>query len=293
LGVTPTSGTTPVTLTVSVNPASLSIGTYNGTINITQAGSAVPQMILITLQVGSGGPTPTIAGVINAASGAIGTVAPGMAISIFGTALGPQTGVGFAAPPEGGTVATTLAGTEVLFDGAPAPVLFTLNGQVNALAPFELANKPNTVLQVVYNGVTSVGMTLPVVPAEPGLFTANGTGKGQGSILNQDSSINSASNPAGAGSAIVLFGTGGGLTNPPSTDGALNPISSTGALTLTVTATVGGQPANVFYAGPAPGLVSGIIQINVTLPSGTPSGNVPVIVQVGTASSQTVTVAVQ
>jgi uncharacterized protein (TIGR03437 family) len=293
LGVTPTSGTTPVTLTVSVNPASLSIGTYNGTINITQAGSAVPQMILITLQVGSGGPTPTIAGVINAASGAIGTVAPGMAISIFGTALGPQTGVGFAAPPEGGTVATTLAGTEVLFDGAPAPVLFTLNGQVNALAPFELANKPNTVLQVVYNGVTSVGMTLPVVPAEPGLFTANGTGKGQGSILNQDSSINSASNPAAAGSAIVLFGTGGGLTNPPSTDGALNPISSTGALTLTVTATVGGQPANVFYAGPAPGLVSGIIQINVTLPSGTPSGNVPVVVQVGTASGQTVTVAVQ
>jgi uncharacterized protein (TIGR03437 family) len=49
----------------------------------------------------------------------------------------------------------------------------------------------------------------------------------------------------------------------------------------------------VLYAGPAPGLVSGIIQINVTLPSGTPSGNVPVVVQVGTASSQTVTVAVQ
>jgi uncharacterized protein (TIGR03437 family) len=294
LGVTPTSGTTPVTLTVSVNPASLSIGTYNGTINITQAGSAVPQMILITLQVGSGGPTPTIAGVINAASGAIGTVAPGMAISIFGTALGPQTGVGFAAPPEGGTVATTLAGTEVLFDGAPAPVLFTLNGQVNALAPFELANKPNTVLQVVYNGVTSVGMTLPVVPAEPGLFTANGTGKGQGSILNQDYSINSASNPAAQGSAIMLFGTGGGLTDPPSTDGALNPMPPPfGKLTLGVTATVGGQPATVLYAGPAPGLVSGIIQINVTLPSGTPSGNVPVVVQVGTASGQTVTVAVQ
>ncbi len=294
LGVTPTSGTTPVTLTVSVNPASLSIGTYNGTINITQAGSAVPQMILITLQVGSGGPTPTIAGVINAASGAIGTVAPGMAISIFGTALGPQTGVGFAAPPEGGTVATTLAGTEVLFDGAPAPVLFTLNGQVNALAPFELANKPNTVLQVVSNGVTSVGMTLPVVPAEPGLFTANGTGKGQGSILNQDYSINSASNPAAQGSAIMLFGTGGGLTDPPSTDGALNPMPPPfGKLTLGVTATVGGQPATVLYAGPAPGLVSGIIQINVTLPSGTPSGNVPVVVQVGTASSQTVTVVVQ
>ena len=294
LGVTPTSGTAPATLAVSVIPAGLSIGTYNGTIDITQAGSAVPQMILVTLQVGSGGPTPTIAGVINAASGAAGTVAPGMAISIFGTTLGPQTGVGFAAPPEGGTVAPTLAGTEVLFDGARAPVLFTLNGQVNALAPFELANKTNTVLQVVYNGVTSVGMTLPVVPAEPGLFTADATGKGQGAILNQDYGINSASNPAAQGSAIMLFGTGAGLTDPPSTDGALNPMPPPfGKLTLEATATVGGQPAQVLYAGPAPGLVSGIFQINVTLPSGTPSGNVPVTVQVGTAGSQTVTVAVQ
>jgi uncharacterized protein (TIGR03437 family) len=44
-------------------------------------------------------------------------------------------------------------------------------------------------------------MTLPVVPAEPGLFTADGTGKGQGAILNQDYSVNSASKPAAAGSA--------------------------------------------------------------------------------------------
>jgi uncharacterized protein (TIGR03437 family) len=291
LGVTPASGTTPATLTVSVNPTGLAAGTYNGTVNITQAGSAVPQMILVTFQVGSGG--PTIAGVINAASGAVGTVAPGMAISIFGAGLGPQTGVGFAAPPEGGTVATTLAGTRVLFDGNPAPLLFTLNGQVNALVPFEVANQPNTVLQVVYNGVTSASMTLPVVAAVPGLFTHDGTGKGQGAILNQDYSDNGASNPAAAGSAIMLFGTGGGLTNPPSTDGTLNPVSSTGQLTQTVKATIGGQPATVLYAGPAPGLVSGIFQINLTIPAGTPSGNAPVGVTVGTASSQTVTVAVQ
>jgi uncharacterized protein (TIGR03437 family) len=136
-------------------------------------------------------------------------------------------------------------------------------------------------------------MTLPVVPAEPGLFTANATGKGEGAILNQDGSVNSATNPAAAGSTIQIFGTGGGVTVPPSTDGALNPLTSTGALALATTATVGGQKATVTYAGPAPNLVSGIIQVNVTLPSGTPSGNVPVVVQVGTVSSQTVTVAVQ
>jgi uncharacterized protein (TIGR03437 family) len=96
----------------------------------------------------------------------------------------------------------------------------------------------------------------------------------------------------------MLFGTGGGLTDPPSIDGTLNPIPAPGgpfgALTQTVTATVGGQPADVVYAGPAPNLVVGVFQINVTIPSGTPSGNAAVVVQVGTVNSQTgVTIAVQ
>ena len=296
LQVTPTSGTTPAMLSVSVVSAGLATGVYNGTINITQAGSAVPTMILVTLQVGN--VTPTIAGEINAASGAAGTIVPGMAISIFGSVLGPLTGVSFAAPPEGGMVATTLAGTQVLFDGAAVPVLYTSNGQVNALAPFELSNKANTVLTVMYNGATSAALTLPVVASEPGLFTAAGTGIGEGSILNQDYSINSASHPAAAGSTVMLFGTGGGLTDPASIDGTLNPIPAPGgpfgALTQTVTATVGGQPADVVYAGPAPNLVVGVFQINVTIPSGTPSGNAAVVVQVGTVNSQTgVTIAVQ
>jgi uncharacterized protein (TIGR03437 family) len=293
LTVTPTSGNTPATLAVSVNLASLTVGTYAGNISITPAGSTTPQTIPVTLQIGSGGPTPTIAGVINAASGAVGTVAPGLTVSIFGTNLGPQTGVAFAAPPEGGTVATLLGGTDVLFDGVPVPLLFTIAGQINAVAPFELAGKTSTVLQVVCNGVTSASMTLPVVSAEPGLFTANANGKGQGSILNQDYTVNGASNPAAPGTTIQLWGTGGGVTIPPSTDGALNPMTTTGALALTTTATVGGQPATVTYAGPAPGFVGGIIQVNLTIPSGTASGNIPVVVTVGTAASETVTVAVQ
>ena len=306
LGVTPTSGTTPAALSVSVNAAGLANGTYNGTINITPAGSAVPELVLVTLHVGNTGPgitTPTIVGVINAASGAAGTVAPGMAVSIFGSALGPQTGIPWTAPPLDGTAATTLGGTQVLFDGTPVPLLYSANGQVNALAPFELAGKSSTVLTVSYNGQTSAGMVLPVVAGEPGLFTADATGKGQGAILDQNFDVNGASNPAAAGSAIMLFGTGGGVTVPPSTDGTYNPISTTGALALTTTATIGGQPATVLYAGPAPGLIAGIFQINLTIPSGTPSGNAAVIVTLtcpaaspancSTASSQTVTVAVQ
>jgi uncharacterized protein (TIGR03437 family) len=292
LSVSPASGTTPASLSVSVNPTGLASGTYTGAINITATGSAA-QVVMVTLQVGGGGATPVIQGVINAASGAIGKVSPGMAISIFGTSLGPQTGVSFVLPQSGGALATTLGGTQVLFDGTPVAVLYASADQVNALVPYELANKANTSLQVEFDGVTSTGTTLTVLPAEPGLFAANGAGTGQGALLNQDSSVNSSTKPAAAGTVIQLFGTGGGVTIPPSVDGTLNPLVSTGALAASTTATVGGQTATVQYSGPAPGLVAGVIQVNVVIPSGTASGNIPVTIQVGGVTSQTVTVAVQ
>jgi len=50
LTVTPTSGTTPATLTVSANPGSLGVGTYNGTIAVTSSnGSAnIPVTLTVT-----------------------------------------------------------------------------------------------------------------------------------------------------------------------------------------------------------------------------------------------------
>ncbi len=293
LSVTPTGGTTPATISVSVNAAGLQNGTYTGTITISPAGTGASQTVAVTLQVGTPA-TPTISTITDSASYTAGTVAPGMAVSIFGSALGPKQGVVFVAPQAGGTLATTLGGTQVLFDGTPVALLYASDGQVNALAPFAaLAGKTTTVVQVEVNGVKSAGMTLQVAPSAPGLFTLDGSGKGQGAILNADSSVNGSSHPAPAGSVIVLFGTGGGQTIPPSVDGGINPLNAEGKLALPVTVTIGGQDAQVAYAGPAPGLVAGIMQINATIPSGTPSGATPVIVKVGTATSAPVTVAVQ
>jgi uncharacterized protein (TIGR03437 family) len=79
-----------------------------------------------------------------------------------------------------------------------------------------------------------------------------------------------------------------GLITPTNGAGLKSPI-------LPVTATIGGVPAQVPYAGTAPGIVSGIMQVNVLIPAGAPSGSaVPVVVSVGTASSQPgVTLAIQ
>ncbi len=250
---------------------------------------------MVTFKIGSGTGTgtPTIAAVQNAASGVAGTVSPGLWVSIFGSSLGPVTGVPFVTPPTGETVATILGGTQVLFDGTAVPLLYVSDAQVNALVPFELQGKTSTVMQVVSNGELSASVTLPVVASTPGLFTSNGSGKGEGAILNQDSSVNSTSNPAAQGSVIVLYGTGGGQTNPSSIDGGFNPLNADGTLLLPVTVTIGGKTATVNYSGPAPGLVDGVMQINAVLPTDIGSGAIQVIVQVGTASSQTITVAVQ
>src|SRR5580658_1761258 len=294
--VNPGSGTTPATLVVCPSTANLPATTYSTSItaSATGVGAVGPASIAVKLTVGIHAVPVIASGLINAASGAVGTVAPGMAVSIFGTNLGPPSGVSFAAPPTGGAIATTLGGTQVLFDGVPVPMLYTESNQVNALVPFELNGKTSTVLEVVYGNETSVPVTLEVVPALPGLFTMDGSGKGQGSILNQDYSINSASNPAAPGSVIQIFGTGGGATVPPSVDGALNPIPPPfGALALPVTVTIGGQPAQLYYAGPAPGLLGGIMQIDAFVPSGLASGAQSVVVQVGNIASQAlVTVAV-
>jgi uncharacterized protein (TIGR03437 family) len=75
------------------------------------------------------------------------------------------------------------------------------------------------------------------------------------------------------------------------TDGALAP--GLGNQTLPVTATIGGVPAIVVYAGPAPGEVNGVMQVNLTVPTGQ-AGVQPIVISVGNVLNQTgITVAVK
>jgi uncharacterized protein (TIGR03437 family) len=126
-----------------------------------------------------------------------------------------------------------------------------------------------------------------------GLFTANATGSGQGAILNQDSTTNSASNPAAKGSTVILFGTGMGVTNPLIADGTV-PQNASATPVLPVSATIDGQTAPVMSAYAAPGMV-GVYLATVQVPSSARSGGaIPIVFQVGTSQSQAgVTIAIQ
>lgn len=127
------------------------------------------------------------------------------------------------------------------------------------------------------------------------MFSVNGAGSGQGAILNaRDESVNSPSNPATRGQWVSIFASGGGVTTPPSMDGFLA-SAPLPAPTAAVSVTIGGTPCQINYAGAAPGLVSGVLQVNAQVPAGlAPGPAVPVQIRVGnTISSPAITLAVQ
>jgi uncharacterized protein (TIGR03437 family) len=267
-----------------VNPAGLSPGTYSGTV-VFNSPQAVSRNLPVNLVVMPSGPTLPSTAVFNAASYTPLAVAPGENIVVYGSSFGPDS-LTLTSRDAQGRLSTSLAGVSLLFDNVPAPLVYTGKGVVSALVPFAVAKKTVTVMQVVYQGAKSAPYAIPVFDAIPGLYTADGGGAGQGAILNQDNSYNSATNPANPGDIIQLFGTGAGQTDPPGTDGnpAQDPFPKP---LLPVSVTIDGLPADVIYEGSAPGEPEGVFQINARVPAGVTRGvGVQVLVTIGTKRTQ-------
>jgi uncharacterized protein (TIGR03437 family) len=218
--------------------------------------------------------------VASAAGGPPGPVAPGEIISLYGWLFGPETGFQ-ASFDASGRLPTSLGEVEVFFDGVPAPLFYTGPYQINVQVPYSVAGRTRTEVQVRFRGVPSNVAVLDVTPASPEIFTLLGTAEAV--ALNQDGSINGSARPAAPGDIVVLFATGGGETSPtietgkPSEPPYPTPI-------LPVALTVGGRPAEVLFAGLAPGFV-GLLQVNARLPAEA-RGRSPVGLTVGQRSSR-------
>jgi uncharacterized protein (TIGR03437 family) len=239
---------------------------------------------------------PYLGCTVDAASFGNGDViSPGGIVTLFGSKLGPQAGVSFSL--QNGRVPTTLSGTRVLVNGEAVPVLYASYWQVNAILPFSLAEGTGPTIQVESNGVvTNLRLDARVQNAGIAIFRADSTPNGQAAALNQDGTVNSMKNPAKAGSVIALFGTGGGPTIPASVAGEVTPLELR-RLATSIVVSAGTQPLQVLYAGAAPGLVAGVMQINAKLPDVIPqiqgAGTLPInVVAQGTYYPGYVTVAV-
>lgn len=228
------------------------------------------------------------------ASFTAGAVAPGQLVSLFGSGLGRLVPSGVRL--DEGRVATEADGVQVLFNEKPAPLLFVGWNQINAVAPYSIAGSSEVEIVVVKDGARSEPFVLPVTDAHPGLLTRDSTGSGVAALLNADGTINTADNPAEAGSVVTLFGTGEGSPDRIVVDGEIisEIVANLPRPTLPVTVMIGDQSAEVLYAGAAPELVAGVLQINVRIPANTPPGLAPVQVTIGGKfNRQTAFVAVQ
>jgi uncharacterized protein (TIGR03437 family) len=217
--------------------------------------------------------------IVNSMSLLPGPVAPGEVVTIFGTGLGPSSGVAGVVDASG-QLASVAGGTQVLFDGIAAPVLYAQASQINVQVPYTVAQSLTTSVQVQFDGQPVGSLTLPVAATAPALFSV---------AANQDGSPNSQSEPAPPNTIVTLYATGEGLTDGANIAGSAG-VPPLARPQLPVALTVAGMPAQILFAGSAPGLV-GILQINARLPGGfVPSGQVPVVLTVGSTASPPISI---
>ena len=202
-------------------------------------------------------------------------VGAGSVVSLFGSFSGSKTAAYSSFP-----LPRKLEDTDVLVDGAAAPLLFVSPGQINLQAP----SKPpaQTLVEVRVGGQRVARGVMNVLKAAPGVLLA----------LNQDGRINSASAAARRGQVLELYATGLGDSAPVVDDGAPGPALPPAVAVDMPSVTVGGVAATAYYAALAPGLV-GVWRVDFVLPANSPTGDaVPVVLRQGLPSNA-VNVAIQ
>jgi uncharacterized protein (TIGR03437 family) len=222
--------------------------------------------------------------VTNAASYSAQAVAPGAIVSLFGASLSAGTSQSSAAP-----LPTVLGDTTVTFNGIPAPLYFASPQQVNAQVPFEVA--PGSAIAEV-NSNSGIALTqLPVGAVGPGIFTRDGSGTGDGALIDAvTGALVTSSQPIAAGAYLAIYCTGLGAVTPATTTGDV-PATLT-YTTVNPSVLIDGQPANLSWAGLAPGFV-GLYQVNAQVPASLTAGSHRLQLVMNGAASNTVTFAVR
>jgi uncharacterized protein (TIGR03437 family) len=219
-----------------------------------------------------------------------GAIAQGSLFSLFGTGLGPATGVSVSAFP----IKSTFNGVSVSIAQGTTSVaalpVYVSASQLNLIMPSD-APLGRVIIQVTYNGQTSNLAPATVAASSFGIFTvAGGVGPGiftdyLGASVPQ--AVNSLTQTAAPNQLVTIWGTGLG---PVKAD---NVAPTAGDLPAETEVFVGGIPATIQYHGRSP-CCSGLDQIVFTVPANAPQGcYVPVSVRTaGTIVSNVATMAI-
>jgi uncharacterized protein (TIGR03437 family) len=181
--------------------------------------------------------------------------------------------------------AQSIAGTSVTINNSILPLLFVSPTQINAQLPSSLA-EGNYTLEIQNTGQPAISGPLTVARDAPGLFSYTAGSTAYAMAFHSDGSLVTTSSPAIAGETISFLGTGFGPYQTPVFDGFF-PTNPAPAVVDSVALSVGGQ-AVTSTSTAAPGFI-GVVQTQFQVPSGLPSGGVPVSVSINSTDSNTVT----
>jgi len=224
---------------------------------------------------------PQISSVANAANGAAG-VAPGGLISVYGSQMS-ATNIATSQIP----LPTALGESCLTVNGAPIPLLFVSSQQINAQLPFNVSG--DVTMSIHTPAGISNNYNFIMQTAAPAVFLTGAAGPetGLATIFRaDDGELVTATNPLHPKDTVVIYLTGMGSTSPAVGAGLPAPMSPLSWVTNTPMLTLGGSPLTVTYAGLVPGYVSGLYQINATLPGIVTQGmNVPLVISQGGSST--------
>jgi trimeric autotransporter adhesin len=298
--VTFTNGDPPLGLT-SLNNGTWQATWYAGTqsagqpVKLTVTAAEMQPQISGTAEV-SGGisasqeqPMILSGGVVGAASPVSFTaLAPGGIISIYGSLLADS-----AAPATSIPLPTTLGNANVIIAGQTVPLFYASPGQINAVVPFGLNTNTSYSVVIQRDLAISSPVAVDIADAQPGAFQSSGSAIVEDYRGTAAAFLVTPSAPAQAGDLLVIYCAGLGVTNPPVGDGVASPSSPPAQTQAPVTVSIGGQNANVAFAGLTPTLV-GLYQVNVTMPAGvTPGSAVPVLLTVAGQTGPAAIIATQ
>jgi len=202
----------------------------------------IDSVVPVSLAFGSTPPNP------------ISYVAPGQLVRIQGYNLGPAAELD---PPldSTGRLPFSAANVSAQFDSMPAPLISVQESAIVCFVPF--AARQFAQVTVTANGQKSNTARIGIVAQAPEILA----------VVNQDGTSNSAANPAAQGSVITVYVSGLGQTNPASVDGTVNPSNAAMPL-VPVSGFVDRYPVMPQFAGVAKGLVAGIMQVHLLVPTG-------------------------
>jgi uncharacterized protein (TIGR03437 family) len=292
LTVSPATGSTSSTLSVSMNPVGLIAGALSGAITISSPGIA-SQTLSVALTVTGAPLTPAIVSVVNAASFLPGFAPIGW-VTITGKNLSVTSRTWTSSDIVNGQLPTSLDGVSVSINNHPAFVYYISPGQLNVQAPSDSLAADQNVQVTVTTPNGSASATALERRIGPAMFMSDATHvaaiHSDGTLVGPVGFIpGAASRPASPGETILLYMTGlGSDTSPVIPAGQI--VTSPASMTDPINVMIGGQAAIVQYAG----LVSpGLYQLNIVVPA-VANGDQTATVQVaGVASENSGVVTVQ